>query len=287
MESGVHSSLHSNCHYHITFAKFNLKIHYPPPYEREVWHYQTANVDQIREAISEFPWDIRFANINVYEQVQLFTQTIQNIISNYIPSETITCNGRNPLWIDEKIKKLVLHKVLFNKFQPLQAHLKTSIEESKQKYYSRLSHKLLDSKTSPKSYWSILKTFLNYKRYLSKLQKIPCIPPLLHNGKFIMDFKEKAELFNDFFTVPCSLVNNNSKLPSVLTKKSVVLNDQLSSWANIGSGVPQGSILVPLLFFIYINDLSEGLTTNAKLFADDVSLFSVVDNIYLPATNGK
>ena len=35
-----------------------------------------------------------------------------------------------------------------------------------------------------------------------------------------MDFKEKAELFNDFFTMQCSLVNNNSKLPSVLTKKT-------------------------------------------------------------------
>ena len=85
LESGVYSSLHSNCHHHITFAKFNLKIHYPPPYEREVWHYQKANVDQIREAISQFPWDNCFANISVNEQVQLFTQIIHNIISNYIP----------------------------------------------------------------------------------------------------------------------------------------------------------------------------------------------------------
>ena len=63
------------------------------------------------------------------------------------------------------------------------------------------------------------------------------------------------------------------------------MNGQLSSWSNIESGVPQGSILGPLLFSIYINDLSEDLTTNAKLFADDVSLFSVVDNINLSATN--
>ena len=39
------------------------------------------------------------------------------------------------------------------------------------------------------------------------------------NGKFIMDFKEKAEFFNDFFTTQYSIVNNNSELPSVLTKK--------------------------------------------------------------------
>ena len=57
VESGVHSSLHSNCHHHIAFVKFNLKTHYAPPYEREILHYRKANVDQIRQTISEFPWD--------------------------------------------------------------------------------------------------------------------------------------------------------------------------------------------------------------------------------------
>ena len=65
----------------------------------------------------------------------------------------------------------------------------------------------------------------------------------------------------------------------------MVLNGQLSSWSNIEICVPQGSILGPLLFLIYINDLSDGLTTNTRLFADDVSLFSIVDNINLSATN--
>ena len=70
-----------------------------------------------------------------------------------------------------------------------------------------------------------------------------------------------------------------------LRKQRVVLNGQISSWSNIESGVPQGSILGPLLFLNYINDLSKGPTTNAKLFADDVSLLPVVDNINLSATN--
>ena len=85
----------------------------------------------------------------------------------------------------------------------------------------------------------------------------------------------------------------SSNLLSTLTdfskfkKQRVVLNDQLLSCSrsNIESGVPQGSILGPLLFMIYINNLSVGLTTNFRLFADNVSLFSVVDNINLSATN--
>ena len=62
-------------------------------------------------------------------------------------------------------------------------------------------------------------------------------------------------------------------------KQRVALNGQNSSWSDILAGVPQGSILGPLLFLIYINDLSDGLQCNPKLFADDTSLFSTVYNI--------
>ena len=59
-------------------------------------------------------------------------------------------------------------------------------------------------------------------------------------------------------------------------RKRVVLNGQASTWTNVTAGAPQGSILGPLLFLIYINYLSEGPSTNAKLYADDAFLFSVI-----------
>ena len=58
-----------------------------------------------------------------------------------------------------------------------------------------------------------------------------------------------------------------------------MLNGQHSLWADVKAGVPQGSILDPLLFLISINNLPNGLNSNARLFADDTSLFSVVNNI--------
>ena len=100
---------------------------------------------------------------------------------------------------------------LLEKFKALQYQLHISIEELKEKYYTKWLGRLANPLTSQKTYWSILKTFLNNK-------KIHCIPSLFHENKLITDFKEKAELFNHFFVNQCSLLSNNSDLPTDLPK---------------------------------------------------------------------
>ena len=112
MESGIHSSLHSNCHYQTVFAKFNLSIFYPPLYERTVWYYERANTERIRRDIDQFDWLRALCNVNVDEKVYFFTKTLPNIIQNFIPHETIICDDRDPSWINKEIKKLMAEKNL-------------------------------------------------------------------------------------------------------------------------------------------------------------------------------
>ena len=78
-----------------------------------------------------------------------------------------------------------------------------AITSSKLKYYEGLANKLNDPKTGPKTYWKIIKTFLNDT-------KIPLIPPLLVSNQLVSDFLEKANLFNDYLSKQRTAINNNS-----------------------------------------------------------------------------
>ena len=89
----------------------------------------------------------------------------------------------------------------------LSEDLTNAITNSKLAYYRRIASKLNDPNTAPKTYWSILKSFVNGK-------KIPLIPPILVNDQLVTDFLEKANLFNEFFTQQCNAIENDSTLPN-------------------------------------------------------------------------
>ena len=61
-------------------------------------------------------------------------------------------------------------------------------------------------------------------------------------------------------------------------KQRVVISGVSSNWSSVEAGVPQGSILGPLLFLLFINDIVENINSSIRLFADDTTLYIIVDN---------
>ena len=99
MESQIHSSVHSNCHHQIAFEKFCLFsiLHLA----KELFGIMKKLV---RKTTDKFDWLRALSNV----KVSFFTKTMLNIIQNFIPHESIICYDRDPLWINKKLKKLMV-----------------------------------------------------------------------------------------------------------------------------------------------------------------------------------
>ena len=143
-----------------------------------------------------------------------------NIFHNFIPNKNIICNDKDTPWFNNQIKTLIEKKnYLFKSYmanvrlavdrarlQKAGAELINIIKSSKENFYNNLTKKLNNPNTSSKTYWSIMKTFVNGKKTI--------IPPLLVNNNLIFNFREKANVFNDFFVQQCQAIANNSILPT-------------------------------------------------------------------------
>ena len=200
MDSGVHLSLHEKCHHQIIYSKLNLRIEYPPPYIRKIWDYNRSETDSINRSIEIFDWPSLFSGKNVHEQVELFNKTLLNIFHNFIPNKIILCDDKDPPWMNGEIKNLIKRKnwlfqcqrksgnLDYASLNSITKDISNAVNSSKLKYHECLALNLNDPKTAPKTYWKILKTFVNGT-------KIPLTPPLLVGNQLVTNFLVKA---NDF-----------------------------------------------------------------------------------------
>ena len=146
-----------------------------------------------------------------------FNEVLLNIFRNYVPNKYITIDDKDPVWMNDFVKPKI--KLLFKQYiqnsrfvsdfrllENVVNELNDLISSTKALYYDNLAKKLNNPLLQTKTYWSILKTFYNDK-------KIPIIPPLLVNNKFVTDIQMKANIFNKFFADQCTPLKNNSSLP--------------------------------------------------------------------------
>ena len=76
MNSGVHASLHLNCHHQIVHTSFNLDISYPRP----IWDYKKADFEKIKKALDLVNWERLFSKKDINTQVSILNETILNVL---------------------------------------------------------------------------------------------------------------------------------------------------------------------------------------------------------------
>ena len=159
----------------------------------------------IRKALDSVNWGRLFDQKAINAQVSAFNETILNVFRNYVPNKYITIDDKDPAWMNENIKTKIKEKNTFYQkyienersgsdfilLEKLITELNDLIFSTKTLHYENLAKKLNNPLLQTKTYWSILKTFYHDK-------KIPLIPPLLVDDKFVNDTKTKADIFNTF-----------------------------------------------------------------------------------------
>ena len=205
VNSGVHSSLHPNCHHQIVHTSFNLDIYYPPPYQRLIWDYKKADSTNIRKTLDSVIWERLFDKKDFNSQFVTLNETILNALRNYVPNMYISIDDKNAVWMNEIIKsnmetknKLYQQYIQNRRFESdlvfiesLIAELNYLISYTKDLYYENLAKKLNNPLLQAKTYWSILKLFYNDR-------KVPLIPPLLIDDNLSLTYRQKQTFLTSF-----------------------------------------------------------------------------------------
>ena len=172
------------------------------------------------KALDSDNWERLFHVKNINAQVTSFSDTILNVFKNYVPNKYITIDDTDPVRMNDSIKAKTKTKILLFKqyiqnerFESDFGFLKALITEhnelissTKIMYYEKLGKKSNNPLLQAKTYWSILKTFYSNK-------KVPLIPPVLTEDKFVTDTRTKANIFNKFFAEQCTPLSNGGVLP--------------------------------------------------------------------------
>ena len=233
LESGIHPSLHEQCHHQIVFGELSIRHLTPPPYRRRIWFYDCADVLAIRKSIQMFRWREIIGGLTCpNKQVEMLTESLLNIFSIFIPNEVTTVKPRQAPWVTKSIKNFIrkknrAYKNFVRSGQPndkkeaindMISRGSKQIEDAKDRYFKKIGTKLSSPETGIKKYWSLINKLLNK-------DKIPIIPPLLENDIFVLDFTEKAEIFNEYFIQQCTAIDSGSKIPENITPSTPPLTE--------------------------------------------------------------
>ena len=282
IDSGTRPTLDNFCHHQITYCRMNFQLPPPPSFDRKIWHFDRANVPLIQRAIRSFPWADHFSkNHDPNWQAETFTEILLNIMSNFIPNEIIRVKPRDPPWITKSIKTMLNRQNrMFRNYKKhgyldddkrrldeFRVEIKAIIKTVKEGYLKKIGSDLADPHVGQKCYWKIVNRIMNKC-------KAPKIPPILSNNKYIINCKEKATIFANFFAKQCQPLINDSVLPQFhyLTESRIeginISSDEITSLIrSLDKGKAGGSDQISSHMILLCDD---SITVPLKLIFDQI-----------------
>ena len=103
VDSGIEKSLSSSCHHDIIYGKISFRVPLPPAHFRTVWDYKNSDAVSIQRAIENFNWQYAFKRKTINEKLQVFSEGLMNILSNFVAHKLLKFNYKQPPWINLKI----------------------------------------------------------------------------------------------------------------------------------------------------------------------------------------
>ena len=165
-------------------------------------------------------WNILFTGKSPEQLVDILQKLFLELMNKFIPNKIKKINYKDAPWVTPAVKTaLRRNKRVFKKWiergrildekervNKIQYETNKIIINAKNKYTSDLAKKNCDSNTGSKCFWTAFNTLVNKK-------KITNIPPILEKEKYISNFKDKAEIFNNYFALQCRPLDIESSLP--------------------------------------------------------------------------
>ena len=177
IDSGIHPSLHEQCHHQFINGKLSVRNPVPPPYIRKLWFCDKADITSNRKSIEMFHWQETFEEVtHPDKQVELRNEVLLNICSNFIPNKLKKTKHNQFSWITPKIKTFLRKKKgetedMLAGIQDMIAQGSKLVEDAKHKYLTKIGCMLSELSTGDKNCWDhheklhIRLIFLKYLTY--------------------------------------------------------------------------------------------------------------------------
>ena len=204
-----------------TIIKLNLRKYANNGYNRRIWMYDEGNYNLLRNKIANFDWNLILQKDNIHNMSLELGNTLLNFATECVPNKIVRIRKNDQPWFKNDIRKLIRQRKrkhslakrfntaeLWSSFRKFRNHVVNEIRKAKKLFTDNLSERIKANKFQSKDWWKLTKSLL-------KTSVDSSYPPLLHNGEFIEDDKEKANLFNSYFTSQTKLDDSNTVLPAV------------------------------------------------------------------------